>query len=141
MVIRGAPPSEPPEGKRKKPHSFAAGADISEFSGKNSDDVRPIEVFEVEDSEMRRSRGRPSTSPMMPLPPLPVMIPPPSLPAVTTSQGNSQSSNDKEVKIDSPTLPEGANIAMKYVAKGDAVSDEEEEIEGFIAQRRGIVLP
>ena len=25
---------------------------------------------------------------------------------------------------------------MKYVAKGDAVSDEEEEIEGFIAQRR-----
>ena len=27
-------------------------------------------------------------------------------------------------------------MAMKYVAKGDAVSDEEEEIEGFIAQRR-----
>ena len=42
VVIRGAPPSEPPEGKRKKPHSFAAGADISEFSGKNSDDVRPF---------------------------------------------------------------------------------------------------
>ena len=94
------------------------------------------EVFEVEDSEMRRSRGRPSTSPMMPLPPLPVMIPPPSLPAVTASQEYPQSSNDKEVKIDSPTLPEGANIAKKYVAKGDAVSDEEEEIEGFIAQRR-----
>tara|TARA_X000001036_G_scaffold117442_4_gene110887 strand:- start:5543 stop:6463 length:921 start_codon:yes stop_codon:yes gene_type:complete len=102
----------------------------------NLSEDESIEVFEVEDSEMRRSRGRPSTSPMMPLPPLPVMIPPPSLPAVTTSQGYPQSSNDKEVKIDSPTLPEGANIAMKYVAKGDAVSDEEEEIEGFIAQRR-----
>ena len=102
----------------------------------NLSEDESIEVSEVEDSEMRRSRGRPPTSPMMPLPPLPVMIPPPSLPAVTTSQGNSQSSNDKEVKIDSPTLPEGANIAMKYVAKGDAVSDEEEEIEGFIAQRR-----
>ena len=42
IVIRGAPPSIPPEGKRAKPHAFAAGADISEFSGKNSDDVRPF---------------------------------------------------------------------------------------------------
>ena len=40
VIIRGAPPLDPPEGKRKKPNSFAAGADISEFSGKNSDDVR-----------------------------------------------------------------------------------------------------
>ena len=42
VVIRGASPNDPPEGKRRKPHSFAAGADISEFSGKNSDDVRPF---------------------------------------------------------------------------------------------------
>ena len=42
VIIRGAPPLDPPEGKRKKPNSFAAGADISEFSGKNSDDVRPF---------------------------------------------------------------------------------------------------
>ena len=42
IVIRGAPPSIPPEGKRAKPHAFVAGADISEFSGKNSDDVRPF---------------------------------------------------------------------------------------------------
>jgi len=42
VVIRGAPPSNPPEGKKMKPHAFAAGADISEFSGKNSDDVRPF---------------------------------------------------------------------------------------------------
>ena len=42
VVIKGASPPEPPEGKRKKPAAFAAGADISEFSGKNSDDVRPF---------------------------------------------------------------------------------------------------
>jgi len=40
IVIRGAPPKFPPEGKRPKTVSFAAGADISEFLGKNSDDVR-----------------------------------------------------------------------------------------------------
>ena len=40
IIIRGAPPKSPPEGKRPKPASFAAGADISEFLGKNSDDVR-----------------------------------------------------------------------------------------------------
>ena len=42
VVVRGAPPPEPPEGKRKKPAAFAAGADISEFVGKTSDDVRPF---------------------------------------------------------------------------------------------------
>ncbi|MBF93017.1 MAG: hypothetical protein CMB78_04510 [Euryarchaeota archaeon] len=42
VVIRGAPPPDSEEGKRPKPPSFAAGADISEFSGKNSDDVRPF---------------------------------------------------------------------------------------------------
>ena len=40
IVIRGAPPNPPLEGKRPKPASFAAGADISEFLGKNSDEVR-----------------------------------------------------------------------------------------------------
>jgi len=40
VVIRGAAPSMPEEGKRSKPAAFAAGADISEFVGKNSDDVR-----------------------------------------------------------------------------------------------------
>ena len=42
IVIRGAPPPEPEEGKRPKPPAFAAGADISEFAGKDSDDVRPF---------------------------------------------------------------------------------------------------
>ena len=41
VVIRGAPPPDA-EGKRAKPHAFAAGADISEFSGKDSDGVRPF---------------------------------------------------------------------------------------------------
>jgi enoyl-CoA hydratase len=40
VVIRGAAPPMPEEGKRSKPAAFAAGADISEFVGKNSDDVR-----------------------------------------------------------------------------------------------------
>tara|TARA_B100000965_G_scaffold50578_2_gene37293 strand:+ start:7180 stop:8016 length:837 start_codon:yes stop_codon:yes gene_type:complete len=42
VVIRGAPPPDAEEGKRAKPHAFAAGADISEFSGKDSDGVRPF---------------------------------------------------------------------------------------------------
>ena len=42
IVIKGAPPLKPREGKKPKPYSFAAGADISEFAGKNSDDVRPF---------------------------------------------------------------------------------------------------
>ena len=40
VVIRGAAPLPPEEGERPKPAAFAAGADISEFAGKNSDDVR-----------------------------------------------------------------------------------------------------
>jgi len=42
IVITGAPPNEPPEGKRAKPNSFVAGADISEFEGKSSTEIRPI---------------------------------------------------------------------------------------------------
>ena len=42
VVIRGADPPPAPEGTRQKPAAFAAGADISEFAGKNSDDVRPF---------------------------------------------------------------------------------------------------
>ena len=42
VVIKGAAPLPAPEGKRQKPAAFAAGADISEFAGKDSDDVRPF---------------------------------------------------------------------------------------------------
>ena len=42
IIIRGAPPLPDQEGKKRKPPSFAAGADISEFENKNSDDVRPF---------------------------------------------------------------------------------------------------
>ena len=42
VVIRGATPKAPAEGERPKPFAFAAGADISEFAGKNSYDVRPF---------------------------------------------------------------------------------------------------
>jgi len=42
VVFTGAAPEPAPEGKRPKPASFVAGADISEFVGKSSTDVRPI---------------------------------------------------------------------------------------------------
>lgn len=44
MIIRGSDPEPPAEGKRAKPKSFVAGADISEFVGKDSKDIR--ESFE-----------------------------------------------------------------------------------------------
>jgi len=40
VVIRGAAPPPVEDGARPKPAAFAAGADISEFVGKSSDDVR-----------------------------------------------------------------------------------------------------
>ena len=42
VVFTGASPLEPEEGKRAKPNSFVAGADISEFVGKGSHEIRPI---------------------------------------------------------------------------------------------------
>ncbi len=42
IIIRGAPPLPAVGDKKQKPAAFAAGADISEFAGKNSDDVRPF---------------------------------------------------------------------------------------------------
>mgnify|MGYP001999195382 FL=1 len=42
VVITGAAPETPPEGKRAKPNSFVAGADISEFEGMSSVEIRPI---------------------------------------------------------------------------------------------------
>ena len=40
VMIRGAAPPPVEDGGRAKPAAFAAGADISEFAGKSSDDVR-----------------------------------------------------------------------------------------------------
>ncbi len=42
VIISGAPPNPPSEGKRAKPHAFVAGADISEFVDKNSEAVRQM---------------------------------------------------------------------------------------------------
>ena len=44
IIIRGAPPLPAQEGKKSKPPSFAAGADISEFGG-NVEGVSLNEVF------------------------------------------------------------------------------------------------
>ena len=40
LVVTGASPNPPPEGKRAKPHAFVAGADITEFVGAGSDVIR-----------------------------------------------------------------------------------------------------
>ena len=42
VVITGAKPNPPPEGKRAKPHAFVAGADITEFVGKGSQEIREL---------------------------------------------------------------------------------------------------
>ena len=42
VVIRGAPPPEPQEGGRQKPPAFVAGADISEFLGADSKQIRSV---------------------------------------------------------------------------------------------------
>ncbi len=40
VVLTGAKPLTPEEGKRAKPHSFVAGADITEFVGMKSDEIK-----------------------------------------------------------------------------------------------------
>ena len=42
VVITGAGPNPAPEGKRPKPNSFVAGADITEFAGKNSVEIKEM---------------------------------------------------------------------------------------------------
>lgn len=40
LVFQGSGPNPPPEGKRAKPNSFIAGADISEFQGVGGEEIR-----------------------------------------------------------------------------------------------------
>ena len=42
VVITVAKPNSPPEGKRAKPNAFVAGADITEFAGKNSSEIKKL---------------------------------------------------------------------------------------------------
>tara|TARA_B100000674_G_scaffold59990_1_gene41627 strand:+ start:1342 stop:2208 length:867 start_codon:yes stop_codon:yes gene_type:complete len=109
------------------------------------DESKPVPVtpheIDVEvtnpDAEMKRTRGRPNVPVNMPLPPpLPVMIPPPMLPPQTQVASSLPGPVIPEPPQANPTFPEGTNVAMKYIAKGDAISDEEDEIEDFITQRR-----
>ena len=101
-----------------------------------SPDQINIEVVKPK-SEMIRTRGMSKFPVNMPAPPpLPVMIPPSSLPAQPPAISALQSPPIPDTQDVISTLPEGINVAKKYIAKGDAISDEEEEIEGYIAQRR-----
>ena len=40
LIVTGAHPNTPAEGKRAKPHAFVAGADITEFAGAGSEVIR-----------------------------------------------------------------------------------------------------
>ena len=40
LIVTGAPPNPPAEGKKAKPHAFVAGADITEFAGAGSEVIR-----------------------------------------------------------------------------------------------------
>ena len=102
----------------------------------NTEEIN-IEVVEPK-SEMRRTRGSSNVSMNMPTPPpLPVMLPPPTLPPHSTLKlADFQAHPSPILKTSHPLMPEGTNIAKKYIAKGDAISDEEEKIEDYIAQRR-----
>lgn len=40
LIVTGAPPNPPAEGRRAKPHAFVAGADITEFAGAGSEVIR-----------------------------------------------------------------------------------------------------
>ena len=42
IIITGSPPLPAEEGKRQKPVSFIAGADITEFAGKNSTEIEQL---------------------------------------------------------------------------------------------------
>lgn len=42
VIFTGAAPGAAPEGRRPKPNAFVAGADISEFAGKSSEEIYPI---------------------------------------------------------------------------------------------------
>ena len=42
IIITGASPNPPPEGKRAKPNAFVAGADITEFTGKGSKEIKTM---------------------------------------------------------------------------------------------------
>ncbi|MGB0284029.1 MAG: enoyl-CoA hydratase/isomerase family protein [Candidatus Poseidoniaceae archaeon] len=42
VIFTGAAPGPAPEGRRPKPNAFVAGADISEFAGKSSEEIYPI---------------------------------------------------------------------------------------------------
>ena len=42
VVITGAKPNPPPEGKRAKPNAFVADADNTEFVGKGSEEIREL---------------------------------------------------------------------------------------------------
>ena len=73
-----------------------------------------------QDTEMKRSRGRKQTPPM-PTPPAPVPMPMPDLPVHSDSA--TIPAPQLGVQAVEP-LPEGTAVAQRYVASGDAESEQ-----------------
>ncbi len=85
-----------------------------------------------QDTEMKRSRGRKQTPPM-PTPPVPVPMPMPDSPVHSDSATiPAPQLGDQAVE----PLPEGTAVAQRYVASGDAESEQESEIEQHVARER-----
>ncbi len=85
-----------------------------------------------QDVEMTRTRGR-KQAPPMPVPPSPVIMPPPNAPDLPTP-AIAPSPQPEQQTIE--PLPDGTTVAQRYVASGDAESEQESEIEQHVARER-----
>ena len=85
-----------------------------------------------QDVEMTRTRGR-KQAPPMPVPPSPVIMPPPNAPDLPTP-AMAPSPQPEQQTIE--PLPDGTTVAQRYVASGDAESEQESEIEQHVARER-----
>ena len=110
--------------------------EIEESNEEESDEPASVTLqgtVEIpQDEGMRRSRGRKQAT-SLPIPPSPVVMPlpnptDPQLPAMPPLPPSDQ-------QVPEP-LPEGTTVAQRYVATGDAESEQESEIEEHVARER-----
>ena len=124
LIFTGSPPIPKTSAKTEEP--------IEEETETPAPVVVGGTVEIPQDTEMKRSRGR-KKSPVMPFPPVPESMPMPdsSAPSDFPAQPSLQLG---EQALE--TLPEGTAIAQRYVASGDAESEQESEIEQHVAMER-----
>ena len=110
--------------------------EIEESNEEESDEPASVTLqgtVEIpQDEGMMRSRGRKQAT-SLPIPPSPVVMPlpnptDPQLPAMPPLPPSDQQAPGP--------LPEGTTVAQRYVATGDAESEQESEIEEHVARER-----